>query len=89
MPKETILSKDIEGEKLQGFEPQDILAATDSVVLDISDYIAFRVSANVSYQFTLDGVITTNSATLPQGAITLCDKMDSVTFDADVNIEVM
>ena len=85
-----ILSSDIEGDKIQGFEPRDIISTTGAAAEDISGYMAFRVSADVDYQFTISGgTITTASASLSKNSITVCKNMESVTFAADVVIEVM
>ena len=82
------MSRDSEGKKIQGFEPSNIIAGSTSAI-DLSNYVAFRVSGDVTLQYTIDGVLTTESTSLTKGAITVCTNIDSITCATAVNIEVM
>jgi hypothetical protein len=81
------LSKDKNGKEVQGFEPVKVITGTTDYI-DISDYIAFRVSGYVDIIYTINGeeqpFVSQN-----KGTITVCRNIDGIRCSAAVNIEVM
>ena len=67
------------------FEARKIVSATLGVPVDVTGYMAFRVCGAVGYKFGAETIY----APLLQGQASGCSEKDSLTFDANVVIELM
>jgi len=81
------LSRDNEAEKIQGFEPRNVITGTTDTI-NIESFIAFRLSGDADIVYVINGT-TMPAASILKGAITVCANMTSMTCDTAVNIEVM
>ena len=83
------LREDINGGKIQGFAPKEIITITATVawVPTHGTDRAFRVNVACNYYIA---ALSTHSAGLVAGAITVInDDVGSLTFDTTMEIEVM
>ena len=83
------LREDINGGKIQGFAPKEIITVTATVAWTPTKGTdrAFRVGVASTYYMD---ALSTKSANLLAGSITVLNKdINSLTFDTTQNIEVM